>query len=159
MRETSYPGDRPTVPRPAARPYQQFAPDGPLVDVSAFNATAADAAGGLVSTTGDLVRFWRAVQRGQLLKPAQYAAMHQTVLATTSQDLLPGIRYGLRIFWAPDRFGGFWAHPRAVPGTSAVSGEGGAGGRVMVLCRTTGRAAPVPCDQRTFQVVDQLFWV
>src|SRR5690349_13747596 len=34
------------VPRPAARPYQQFAPDGPLVDVGTFNATAADAAGG-----------------------------------------------------------------------------------------------------------------
>ncbi len=157
LRDTSYPADRPTVPRPAARPYQQFAPDGPLVDVGTFNATAADAAGGLVSTTDDLVRFWRAVQRGQLLKPAQYAAMHQTVLADSFQDVLPGIRYGLGIFWAPDSCGGFWAHPGDVPGTSTFNGVTGDGGRVVVLYRTTGLAGPVPFDQRAFQLADQVF--
>jgi D-alanyl-D-alanine carboxypeptidase len=143
------------VPRPAARSYQQFAPDGPLVDVSTFNATAADSAGGMVSTTDDLVTFWRAVQQGRLLKPAQYAAMHHTVLADTFQDILPGMRYGLGIFWAPDSCGGFWAHPGDVPGTSTFNGA--SGDRVMVLYRTTGLAGPVPFDQRAFELADKVF--
>jgi D-alanyl-D-alanine carboxypeptidase len=154
-RDTSYPSDHPTVPRPAARSYQQFAPDGPLVDVSTFNATAADSAGGMVSTTDDLVTFWRAVQQGRLLKPAQYAAMHHTVLADTFQDILPGMRYGLGIFWAPDSCGGFWAHPGDVPGTSTFNGV--SGDRVMVLYRTTGLAGPVPFDQRAFELADKVF--
>jgi D-alanyl-D-alanine carboxypeptidase len=121
-------------------------PGGPLVDVGTFNATAAGSAGGMVSTTADLTRFWRALQGGRLLPPAQYAAMHRTVLAETYQEVLPGLRYGLGIFWAPDDCGGFWAHPGDVPGTSTYSAASADGNR------TVGRAEAVrPGRVRTDQ--------
>jgi D-alanyl-D-alanine carboxypeptidase len=156
LRDTSYPGDRPTIPRPAARPYEQFAPGGPLVDVGEFNATAAGSAGGLVSTTADLTRFWRALQQGRLLRPAQYAAMHRTVLAETYQGVLPGLRYGLGIFWAPNDCGGFWAHPGDVPGTSTYSAASAGGNRTVVLYRTTTLAEPKPFDQGAFALTNQV---
>ena len=99
LRDTSYPGDRSSLPRPHARAYQQFEADGPLLDVTAFNPTAAGAAGGMVSTTADLTRFWRALQRGELLRPQQLAQLRETVLADELQEFLPGPRYGLGIFW------------------------------------------------------------
>lgn len=64
-----YPGDRPTLPSPYALGYRQFGPGAPLTDVTLFNPTVASAAGGMVSTTADLTTFWRAVQRGVLLRP------------------------------------------------------------------------------------------
>jgi D-alanyl-D-alanine carboxypeptidase len=157
MRDTSYPGDRPVLPRPSARPYQQFAPGGPLVDVSVFNSTAGGAAGGMVSTTDDLVRFWRALQRGELLEPAQLAQMRQTVLA--DQDLLPGLRNGLGIFFVPNRCGGYWAHPGDVPGTSTMNAVTADGDRAVVLYRNTGLADPAvegAVYERIFRLVDDL---
>jgi len=129
------------------------------MDVTAFNPTAAGAAGGLVSTTADLSRFWRALQRGELLRPAQQAEMHRTVLADSMQDFLPGLRYGLGIFWLPNRCGGFWAHPGDVPGTSTFNGVTAAGDRAVVIYRTTGLADPGAgdaLDARAVQLVDDV---
>ncbi|MCY1138928.1 serine hydrolase [Actinoplanes sp. Pm04-4] len=141
LHDTSYPGDEPTLPRPYARTYQQFGPGAPLIDVTEWNPSAADAAGGMVSTTADLTRFWRALQRGELLRPAQAAQMHKTVLAEGMQDIAPGIRYGLGIFHVPNECGGFWGHPGDVIGTSTFNGVTGAGDRAVVLYRTTGLAS------------------
>ncbi|MGI5241641.1 serine hydrolase domain-containing protein [Dactylosporangium sp. CA-139066] len=115
LRDTYFPYDHPSLPRSSARAYQQFTPGAALLDVTELNPTAADAAGGLVSTTADLCRFWRALQRGALLRPPQMADLHRTVLAETYQDVRRGMRYGLGIFWVPTRDGGFWAHPGDVP--------------------------------------------
>jgi D-alanyl-D-alanine carboxypeptidase len=52
-----------------------------MINTTVFNPTVAASAGGLVSTTADLDRFWQAVTRGQLLRPAQQAELHRTVLA------------------------------------------------------------------------------
>ncbi|WP_250030687.1 serine hydrolase domain-containing protein [Paractinoplanes maris] len=159
LHDTSYPGDRRTLPRPYARAYQQFAPGAPLVDVTEFNPTAAGAAGGMVSTTADLTRFWRAVQRGELLRPAQAAQMHRTVLADGMQDLLPGIRYGLGIFWVPNACGGFWGHPGDVVGTSTFNGVTGPGDRAVVLYRTTGladEARSAAVDNRIIRLVNDV---
>jgi D-alanyl-D-alanine carboxypeptidase len=159
LRDTSYPGDRPTLARPHARAYQQFGPDAPLVDVTTFNPTAADAAGGMVSTTRDLTRFWRALQRGELLRPAQMAQMHRTVLADDLQEMKPGIRYGLGIFWVPNDCGGFWGHPGDVPGMSTFNGVGPAGDRAVVVYRNTGladEAAGAAADLRAVRLVDSV---
>ncbi|WP_249998056.1 serine hydrolase domain-containing protein [Actinoplanes sp. M2I2] len=156
LNDTSYPQDRSTLPRPHARSYQQFVPGGPLLDVTEFNPTAAGAAGGMVSTTADLTRFWRAVQRGELLRPAQAAQMHRTVLADGMQDIVPGIRYGLGIFQVPNDCGGFWGHPGDVVGTSTFNGVSRAGDRAVVLYRTTGLADPAPSaavDNRILRLV------
>ncbi|OLB66088.1 MAG: serine hydrolase [Actinobacteria bacterium 13_2_20CM_2_72_6] len=159
MRQTFFPGDRPTLPRPHAEGYQQFAPGGPLVDTTVVDATVADAAGGLASTTADLTRFWQALQRGQLLRPRQMAQLHGTVLAETFQDVLPGLRYGLGIMWVPNRCGGFWAHPGDVPGTSTLNGVTPDGHRAVVFYETTELADPVQAPavlRRGFQLLDDL---
>ncbi|GAA0504189.1 serine hydrolase [Paractinoplanes deccanensis] len=137
LRHTSYPGDRPTLPAPHAKAYQQWAPDGPLYDTTAFNTTAASAAGGLITTPTDLARFWQALQQGRLLKPRQMAEMHRTVFAETWQDFLPGARYGLGIAFVPNRCGGYWAHGGDVLGTHTANAVSPGGGRVAVLSLTT----------------------
>ncbi|MFG2044102.1 serine hydrolase domain-containing protein [Dactylosporangium sp. NPDC048998] len=159
LRDTYFPYDHPSLPASSARAYQQFAPGGPLVDVTEFNLTAADAAGGLVSTTDDLARFWRALQRGELLRPAQAAELHRTVLAETFQEIRAGMRYGLGIFWVPTRRGGFWAHPGGVPGTSTFNGVSDSGDRAVVVYRTTGLADPAAggaLDARALALVEHV---
>lgn len=159
LHETSYPGDRPGIPQPSARTYQQFAPDGPLVDTTAFNGTAAGPAGGMVSTTADIATFWQALQRGELLRPREQAAMRRTVLAETFQDEFPGLRYGLGIFHVPTACGGYWGHPGDVPGTSMVNGITPDGHKVVVLYRTTDLADPAASggmDARSFALLDEV---
>lgn len=137
LRDTSFPGDRTTVPGPHAQHYQQWAPGEDLNDVTVLNPTVADAAGGLVSTTGDLARFWQALQAGRLLKPAQMRQMHDTVLAETFQGVIPGMRYGLGIMFIPNRCGGYWAHWGDIPGSSTLNAVSADGSRVAVINAST----------------------
>jgi D-alanyl-D-alanine carboxypeptidase len=157
LRYTSYQDNRSYVPRPHAKAYHQFTPSGPLVDTTLLNASYGGAAGGLVSTTTDLVRFWQALQRGQLLRPQQMTKMHDTVLAETFQGFFPGLRYGLGIFWAPNRCGGYWAHPGDVPGTTTLNAVTADGSRAAVVYQTT-RLADEPAAgavlARSFRLLD-----
>ncbi|GIG88615.1 serine hydrolase domain-containing protein [Plantactinospora endophytica] len=137
LTETSSPGDRAHLPEPHAKGYQQWEPGGPLDDTTRFNTTMAYAAGDLVSTPSDLVRFWQALHQGRLLAPAQLAEMRRTVLAETFQEYQPGARYGLGIMWAPNACGGYWSHGGDVPGTSTVNGVTDDGRRAVVLSLTT----------------------
>jgi D-alanyl-D-alanine carboxypeptidase len=137
LRETTVPGDTPTLPAPHAEAYQQWNADGALKDTTVLNPTVADAAGSLITTATDLARFWQALQRGLLLKPRQMAQMHETVLADTWQDSTPGARYGLGIAYFPNRCGGYWSHPGDALGTSTRSGVSPNGERVAVLSLTT----------------------
>ena len=155
LRHTGYPADRPTLPPPHAQAYQQFGP-GPLVDVTEVNATVADAAGGMVSTAGDLTRFWQALQRGELLRPQQLAQLHQTVLATQFQGLRPGVAYGLGIMWIPNRCGGYWAHWGGVPGTSTLDGVTPDGRRAVVWYETAVLRDPVASQAVTARDISLL---
>jgi D-alanyl-D-alanine carboxypeptidase len=159
MRETSAPGDRPFLPAPHAEGYQQWAPGGALTDTTLFNPTAADAAGSLITTPTDLARFWQALQRGQLLKPRQMAQMHETVLADTYQDFIPGVRYGLGIMFIPNRCGGYWSHGGDVPGMSTANAVSADGDRVAVLSLTTQLADETAVGAvygRTFRLMDDV---
>jgi len=159
LRQTSSPGDRPSVPAPHAKGYQQWTPGGPLNDTTMFNPTVADAAGNLITTPTDLARFWQALQRGQFLKPRQMAQLHQTVLADTFQDFIPGARYGLGIMYIPNRCGGYWSHGGDVLGMSTANGVSAAGDRVAVLSLTTQLAdeqAARAVYGRTFQLMDDV---
>ncbi|MBE1488301.1 serine hydrolase domain-containing protein [Plantactinospora soyae] len=142
LTHTFYPGDRPTLPQPHAEGYRQFEPGGPLVDTTVFNPTVTASAGGLVSTTADLARFWQAMARGQLLRPGQMAELHQTVLADGFQEIRPGIRYGLGIMWIPNRCGGSWAHVGSMPGMSTLAAVTPDGRRSTVLYLATELADP-----------------
>ncbi|MEU4216005.1 serine hydrolase domain-containing protein [Actinoplanes sp. NPDC026623] len=159
LRGTSAPGDRPSVPRPYAKGYQQWEPGGALIDTTLFNPTVADAAGSLVTTPTDLARFWQALQRGRLLKPGQMAQLHETVLADTFQDYIPGARYGLGIMFIPNRCGGYWSHGGDVPGVSTANGVSPDGDRVAVLALSTQLADADAADavsRRTFRLMDDV---
>ncbi|MFD9949432.1 serine hydrolase domain-containing protein [Nonomuraea sp. NPDC059023] len=73
LRSTWYPGDKVSLPRPHARGYLWIG--GKPVDFTRLNTTAANAAGGMVSTTADLDRFIERLLAGKVLKPAQLREM------------------------------------------------------------------------------------
>ncbi|MGC4748410.1 serine hydrolase domain-containing protein [Micromonospora sp. DT201] len=159
LTHTFYPGDRPTLPQPHAQGYRQFAPGGPMVDTTIFNPTVTASAGGLVSTTADLARFWQALSRGELLRPGQMAELRQTVLADGFQGIRPGIRYGLGIMWIPNRCGGSWAHVGSMPGMSTLTAVSPDGQRSTVLYLATELADPEPAMaviQRQMTLLDDL---
>ncbi|WP_323373787.1 serine hydrolase domain-containing protein [Plantactinospora alkalitolerans] len=159
LSHTFYPGDQPTLPQPHAQGYRQFAPGGPLVDTTVFNPTVTASAGGLVSTTTDLARFWQAVARGRLLRPGQLADLQQTVLADGFQEIRPGIRYGLGIMWIPNRCGGSWAHVGSMPGMSTLAAATPDGHRSTVLYLATELADPDRAwavTQRQLALLDDL---
>ncbi|MBG6093779.1 serine hydrolase domain-containing protein [Actinomadura viridis] len=80
---TSVPGGRTSVPGPHAHGYMRVG--GRAVDITRLDPSWAGAAGEMISTTGDLNRFFGALLGGRLLPPAQLAAM-QTTVATGSPD-------------------------------------------------------------------------
>jgi len=132
------PGDWPGLPAPHAEGYHQFADSGPLVDVTLLNHTWAGAAGSLVTTVDDLTRFWRALQSGRLLAPAQMADLHTTVPAPELAEVIPGLRYGLGILSVPTSCGGlYWAHFGDTFGFSTRNAVSEDGARAVVLSDTT----------------------
>jgi len=89
LRDTSWPGDRTTLPAPVLRGYAER--NGKLADRTEWNVSGADASGALVSTGPDVTAFWTALWSGRLLAPAQLAEMKRTV---TDDE---GGRYGLAL--------------------------------------------------------------
>jgi D-alanyl-D-alanine carboxypeptidase len=70
--------------------------DLPPIDCTALNTSWGWAAGGVVSTTGDLSRFLKAIATGGLLPPAQHHEMW-TMVSSESVVWLPHARYGLGV--------------------------------------------------------------
>jgi D-alanyl-D-alanine carboxypeptidase len=87
--ETSWPGDRTTIPAPDMRGY--LTQSGKQVDKTEWNTSEADASGELISTGTDTTTFWTALMTGKLLAPAQLAAMKKTIVDDEGQD------YGLGV--------------------------------------------------------------
>ncbi len=97
LRGTSFPGTAPQMPNPHAIGYSrlhQDAPDAKIHDATEQNMTWLGAAGDIISTSGDLNRFHRALTRGELLAPAQMKEMLDEVPAGD------GIGYGLGVEFA-----------------------------------------------------------
>ncbi|MGV9305596.1 serine hydrolase domain-containing protein [Nonomuraea sp. NPDC003727] len=69
-------------------------PDAKIYDVTELNTSPFWAAGGMISTAGDLNRFFRALLGGRLLPPAQQREMFTTV---PTKDWIPGTAYGLGV--------------------------------------------------------------
>jgi D-alanyl-D-alanine carboxypeptidase len=92
LRHTSLPGTSSRIPAPHGRAYSTLSRTGrnaPSRDVTALNPSLAGASGEMISTTGDLVRFMRALIGGRLLPSQQLAEMKSTVPAEGAD------RYGL----------------------------------------------------------------
>ncbi|ARQ70792.1 serine hydrolase domain-containing protein [Streptomyces marincola] len=125
LRRTMTMGTSAYVPQPTATAYLQFPGTRDLTDTTLSVDGGAD--GGIVSTTGDMNTFLRALMDGRLLPPEQLAQMRTTV--PESQE--PGVdtRYGLGIAWRPAEGcpDGVWHHGGTSFGTvseTAVTEDG-----------------------------------
>ncbi|GIJ68790.1 serine hydrolase [Virgisporangium ochraceum] len=122
MRDTTWPGNDPTLPNPHARGYHEFDDAPGMTDVT--EQVIVDGGAAFVSTTADVNRFFRALLGGRLVKPAQLAEMTRTVpLGPEFEELLPGARYGLGLFERPLPCGGtYWSHPGGGSGYTSDNG-------------------------------------
>ncbi|WP_371659980.1 serine hydrolase domain-containing protein [Streptomyces sp. NBC_00280] len=116
---TYMPGTNPTVPRPSSRAYSQFAENtaGKIYDVTEMNPSVANAAGEIISSPGDLNRFYSALLRGKILPAEQLAEMKTTVDAGAV-----GGRYGLGLIENKLSCGvTVWGHSGGIHGSSSVA--------------------------------------
>ncbi len=134
LHHTYAPGTSTRLPRPHATGYLIFDKNTRL-DTTAENMSWADSAGALISNASDLTRFWRAIGKGTLLRPAQAQEMRQTVPATGGDSAsVPGSRYGLGIFFIPlSCGGGYWSHEGDVPGYNTIGAVSADGQTTVVL--------------------------
>ncbi|MFF8959320.1 serine hydrolase domain-containing protein [Streptomyces sp. NPDC014894] len=127
LRGTSQPGDSVQMPRPSGRAYSTLAlPDSTTIhDVTEMNGSQGWADGDIISTAGDLNRFFKALMRGQVLPEKQLKAMKTTVPA----DAFGGqYRYGLGIISQRTSCGTeLWGHGGGILGSlsGAVTTEDG----------------------------------
>ncbi|MET9760979.1 serine hydrolase domain-containing protein [Streptomyces sp. NPDC006372] len=97
LRGTSFPGAAPRMPKPHPVGYSrlhQETPDAEIHDATEQNMTWLGAAGDVISTSGDLNRFQRALIKGELLPRAQMREMLDEVPAGG------GLGYGLGVEFA-----------------------------------------------------------
>jgi D-alanyl-D-alanine carboxypeptidase len=108
-----------------------------LVDVSVLSPSFGWAAGAIVSTADDVARFYRALLRGRLLRPALMRAMQTTV------DAGPlGVRYGLGIARADLPCGRAWGHQGGMPGYETWVWNSKDGARQIVLFASRETSSP-----------------
>jgi D-alanyl-D-alanine carboxypeptidase len=102
----------------------------PLTDVSVLSPSHGWAAGALVSNAPDLARFYRALFRGQLLRPALVKQMLTTVPMTPN---VTSAGYGFGLFKISMGCGSAFGHPGAIPGFLADAWSSKDGSRQAVL--------------------------
>jgi D-alanyl-D-alanine carboxypeptidase len=129
---------------PHAHGYERLS--GRLVDASDVNPSYAWAAGAIVSTAGDVARFYRALLRGRLLGRALLAQME------TLTSPSPGFGYGLGIFRSSLPCGAAWGHNGSVPGYVTWAGSSRDGSRQVVLSANAGEdTLPAAAQQALLQ--------
>jgi D-alanyl-D-alanine carboxypeptidase len=98
LRGTSFPGAAPQMPKPHPVGYSrlhQDAPDAAIHDATEQNMTWLGAAGDVISTTGDLNRFHRALMRGELLPSRQMRQLLAEVPAGGGFGFGLGVEYAV----------------------------------------------------------------
>lgn len=124
---TYLPADDPTIRGPHPVLYSTLFsrdPDPAIYDATDMNQSFAWAAGGMISTLGDLDRFFGALLGGRLLRPAEQRELFTTV-STDNSGWIPDTRYGLGIFAQKLTCGvTVWGHGGATYGSwSYVMGD------------------------------------
>ncbi|MBB4893418.1 D-alanyl-D-alanine carboxypeptidase [Streptomyces olivoverticillatus] len=122
LRSTTLPGSSVRMPSPHGRAYSKLfseAPDAKIYDVTELNPSWGWAAGEIISTTGDLNRFYRALLRGDLLPRHQQQELLTTV---PTGDAIPGGRYGLGVMAVKlscDKT--VWMHSGGIHGSTSLA--------------------------------------
>ncbi|MEV8397361.1 serine hydrolase domain-containing protein [Streptomyces niveus] len=143
LRDTLTPSTSARIPGSHLKGYSAFGESAPAIDVTAFNPSAAGAAGAMISTAGDMTTFYQALMSGRLLKPAQLTEMKKTVRAAELDEAWPGARYGLGLMEIPLTCGGsYFSHAGDLPGYATRTGATEDGRRVVVLEATGDGSMP-----------------
>ncbi|MFE0605841.1 serine hydrolase domain-containing protein [Streptomyces sp. NPDC058892] len=92
---TSNPGNRSRLPQPSSRGYAKLFGTQPdrIDDVTEMNGSHDWGNGDVISSAGDLNRFYQALMSGKLLPPEQLKALKTTI----DNPVFPGSSYGLDI--------------------------------------------------------------
>lgn len=106
-------------------------------DLTKMTVAPLNSAGSLVSTPGDLNRFYQALASGQLLSTATLAQMRTTVNA--AEPRFPaGTSYGLGLLRMPLSCGGeYWGHGGNLPGVVSMSGADNTGRQATAYVTTS----------------------
>ncbi|MFG2028369.1 serine hydrolase domain-containing protein [Streptomyces sp. NPDC048825] len=121
LQATSVPGTDPHLPQPSSRAYSKLGDpeEKKTYDVTEYNPSVAGAAGGMISNSADLNRFFTALLRGRLLPEQQLDEMMTTV---PMDEEHPDVRYGLGLRQSKASCGKeVWAHGGDFHGTVAVA--------------------------------------
>ncbi|MET9604206.1 serine hydrolase domain-containing protein [Streptomyces sp. NPDC006512] len=105
------------------RGYHAAEPGAPLADITELDPSWGWAAGQLVSTPGDLNRFFSALIGGELLRAEELAQMRTTVPVPDASAAGTGVRFGLGVTSTPLSCGGLmWGHGGDTPGYHTFPG-------------------------------------
>ncbi|WP_413251805.1 serine hydrolase domain-containing protein [Streptomyces spectabilis] len=155
LRRTYFPGvGDEGIKGPHPRGYDAAKPGARLRDVTKLDPSWGWAAGQMVSTPGDLNRFFSALLGGELLKPAQLAQMRTTVKVPDEFGYVKGARYGLGLIRTPLSCGGaMWGHGGSIPGYYTYPGVT-EDGRAATLAVTANREPAPDAFAKADAVVD-----
>ena len=127
LRDSLLPGDDSGIPPPGSSGYSLplgppgQVPDGPLLDFTAFDPSPYWAAGGLMSTLGDLTRFFRALLGGRLLPPRLLTEMLPAVTVPSRSLPLPLYdQYGLGLLEVETPAGRLVGNAGGIPGFLSI---------------------------------------
>ncbi|MFC6883841.1 serine hydrolase domain-containing protein [Actinomadura yumaensis] len=135
LRSTSVPGRTAALPGRHARHYSTLG-GGKVHDVTEFDPSVAGSAGQIISTAGDLNRFFRALMRGWLLPPSQRGKMLDTVPVEGADGHGGGNdRYGLGLRKFKLSCGWVWGHGGMLPGSLSRVAASRDGRHVLTLNR------------------------
>lgn len=129
LRDTSFPVTSTQIPAPYAHGYY-----GPIDVTNLVNPSVAWTAGAMISTVGDVARFYRALLTGRLLPPAQQRELLTTMPVDDSGELFAE-HYGLGIYSVQLSCGTAWGHDGGWAGgfkTIAYTSQDGSRQAVMV---------------------------
>jgi D-alanyl-D-alanine carboxypeptidase len=110
LHATSFPLTSTQIPAPYAHGYY-----GSLDVTNAVNPSAPWTSGAMISTVGDVARFYRALLTGRLLPPAQQRELLSTIPVDDIGELFAE-HYGLGIYSVQLSCGTAWGHDGGYPG-------------------------------------------
>jgi D-alanyl-D-alanine carboxypeptidase len=153
---TTYPDRETVIEGRHARGYFLLGPP-PLVDVTEFSPSITGAGGAIVSTVGEVARFYRALLKGRLLRPDLLRTM-KTTLPAGSDPGAPVARYGLGLEQYATSCGTAWGHSGSFPGYWNYTFSSRSGKRQMVLMvNIDPNALPSATVQRFYDLLDKAY--